>query len=117
MGVLPLLGLEVAVIGAFDLTCLHENLRRRAVDAFLEACGGEPPSFPDGRWAALPVQDMAADFLFAAGYREVRVVHCNGVPAIDGWWSCMWRRRRGYGAADCSWMVADEWCWRAAVPQ
>jgi hypothetical protein len=38
MGVcLPLLGLEVAVIRALDLARLHEDLRRRAIDALLEA--------------------------------------------------------------------------------
>lgn len=34
----PLLGLKVAVIGALDLACLHEDLGRCAVDALLEAC-------------------------------------------------------------------------------
>jgi hypothetical protein len=33
-----LLRLKVAVIGALDLSCLHEDLGRRAVDALLEAC-------------------------------------------------------------------------------
>lgn len=34
----PLLSLEVAVICALDLASLHKNLRRRAIDAFLEPC-------------------------------------------------------------------------------
>jgi hypothetical protein len=37
-GEVPLLRLKVAVIGTLDLSCLHENLGRRAVDALLEAC-------------------------------------------------------------------------------
>jgi hypothetical protein len=43
----PLLCFEVAVICAFDLACLHEHLRRRAVDTLLEACAymlGSPGS-------------------------------------------------------------------------
>jgi hypothetical protein len=57
-----LLGLEVAVVGALDLACLHKNLGRRAVDALLEAC--LPSVFPSfaqshlGR--VLPVHDMVA---------------------------------------------------------
>jgi len=35
---IPQLRLVVAIIGAFDLARLHENLGRRAVDALLEAC-------------------------------------------------------------------------------
>jgi hypothetical protein len=35
---IPLLRLKVTVIGALDLSCLHEDLGRRAVDALLEAC-------------------------------------------------------------------------------
>jgi hypothetical protein len=34
----PLLSLKVAVICTFDLASLHENLRCRAIDAFLEPC-------------------------------------------------------------------------------
>jgi len=34
----PLLRLKVAVIRALDLARLHEHLRRRAIDALLEAC-------------------------------------------------------------------------------
>jgi hypothetical protein len=34
----PLLSLKVAVICALDLASLHKNLRRRAIDAFLEPC-------------------------------------------------------------------------------
>jgi hypothetical protein len=47
----PLLCFEVAVICAFDLACLHEHLRRRAVDALLEACAymlGSPGSYTGG---------------------------------------------------------------------
>jgi hypothetical protein len=37
-GGVPLLSLEVAIICALDLARLHKNLRRRAIDAFLEPC-------------------------------------------------------------------------------
>jgi hypothetical protein len=58
----PLLGLEVTVIGALDLACLHEDLGRRAVDALLEAClPSVSPSFPEPPLGCvLPVHDMAA---------------------------------------------------------
>jgi hypothetical protein len=48
---IPLLRLKVAVVGALDLACLHEDLGRRAVDALLEAClPSVSPSFPGPRF-------------------------------------------------------------------
>jgi hypothetical protein len=57
----PLLSLKVAVVGALDLACLHEDLGRRAVDALLEACLPSVSSSPQvAVGSVLPVHDMAA---------------------------------------------------------
>jgi hypothetical protein len=100
--VLPLLRLEVAVVGALDLAGFHEDLRRRAIDALLEAC---LPSVSIALHGALggvlPVHDMAA---VGVAFREVWSFDC-----LSGWWS----------SVECAGMrgvVSEVYCWRAGVP-
>lgn len=60
-GSVPLLRLKVAVICALDLAGFHEHLRRRAVDALLEACLPSVSVFVAlALGSGLPVHDMAA---------------------------------------------------------
>jgi hypothetical protein len=57
---IPLFCFEVAVVGALDGARFHEHLRRRAVDALLEACIAVSLRCGNGGGAwVVPVQDMA----------------------------------------------------------